>query len=104
MNFRKCPGFHLRWEVLRADGERELYTTRSETGGNYEVYMDRGLEIMGYCLEYDPDVCVDYVRITPTDMRYDKAQLTGILDLPQCFGGPIFSDTTTLNIQGHYNL
>ena len=37
--------------------------------------------------------------ITPTDLRYNGAQITGVFNLPECFSSNV-TDTITLNIQG----
>ena len=96
-----CPELELHWEILRADGETELYTVVNDTyryhGWRYEQFTDRGIEIEGYCY----GGCDAYLWINPTDLRYDRAQITAVLDLPGCFNSSNSSDTMTLNIQGY---
>ena len=88
--------------MLRADGETELYTLVNETYHyrRYESYPDRGLRIEGYCSSY----CDTDLRISPTDLRYDGAQITAILDLPGCSDSPYSSDAMTLHIQGQVGI
>ena len=89
-----CPGLELRWEILRADGETKLYTSVNETyrRGRYGWYPDGGLHIEGYCRSY----CNADMWISPTDLRYDGAQITTILDLPGCSDSPYSSDAVLL--------
>ena len=59
-------------------------------------YLDRGLSINGRCSSY----CGMYIDISPTDLRYNNATLTGVLNVPQCS----ISNATNpmlLNIQGN---
>ena len=97
-----CPEVELRWEILRADGETELYSVVNETYryGRYERYPDRGLRISGYCDHY----CDADLWISPTDLRYDGAQITAILSLPGCSDSPYSSDAMTLHIQGQVGI
>ena len=101
-----CSELELRWEILRADGETEQYTVVNETYrnesyyGRYEEYPESGLEIDRYC--NFPLYCDIYATINPTDLRYDGAQITGVLNLPECFNSSNSSDTMTLNIQGQF--
>ena len=102
INVYACPGLELHWEILRADGETELYSVVNETYhyGRDEEYPESGLEIDGFC--HFIFLCRVRARISPTDMRYDGAQLTAILNLPGCFNTSNSSDTMTLNIQGQF--
>ena len=95
----ECPGLELYWEILRADGETELYTVVNETHyiETYEEYTERGVETYGDCY----GACIADLRISPTDLKYDGAQVTVVLDLPGCFNSSNSSDTMMLNIQGH---
>ena len=99
-----CFELELRWEILRADGETEQYSVVDgiyRYRGNYdEEYPESGLEIDGYC--NFPLYCDIYATISPTDLRYDGAQITGVLSLPECFNSSNSSDTMTLNIQGQF--
>ena len=57
---------------------------------------DRGLSFEGFC-----DLsCPLNMKISPTDMRYNGAQITGVLNLPECFNSSNVTDPMTLNIQG----
>ena len=93
-----CPGLNLYWNILRADGETELYTVVNEAYhyGREEEYNDAGIEIYGQCFSF----CESYLWIRPTDQRYDGAQVTAILNIPECSDSPYSSDTITLHIQG----
>ena len=99
-----CPDIEVRWEIQRADGEKEVYTIYiyivNETYhyGRYVELPDRGVDIGGFCHGY----CEADITISPTDMRYNGAMITGVVDLPQCFNSPHVTESFTLNIQGIY--
>ena len=91
-----CYDCHLEahWEIQRADGETEIYTVLNETNhDHHEELPGRGLYIAGYC-DYT------YLVVSPTDLHYDGAQITAILDLPQCYNSFNVTESITLNIQG----
>ena len=96
-----CHDLEVRWEILRRDGLTELYTIINETynhGRDLEL-QDSGLFIYGphiFWLESE-------LTITPTDLRYDGAQLRAVLDIPSCFNISS-SGNMTLNIQGCYQI
>ena len=94
-----CPDIEVQWEIERADGEKEVYTVVNETYhyGRYIELPDRGVEILERCYSY----CEVYLVISPTDMRYNGAVITGIVDHPQCFNSSNVTDPFTLNIQGN---
>ena len=98
-NALNCPGLELHWKILRADGETETYTVVNETyyNGINEEYTDRGVETYGDC----SGACIADLSISPTDLRYDRAQVTAVLDMPGCFNSSNSTDTMMLNIQGH---
>ena len=84
---------------MRADGETEVYTVANQDEyhyGTHETLEDRGLNFAGYC-DFD---CVQWLIITPTDMRYDGAQITGVVNLPGCYTVANTTHTTVLSIQG----
>ena len=64
--------------------------------GRIEELPDRGLGFDVYC----HFSCMLEMKISPTDLRYDGAQITGIVDLPECYNSSNVTDTVTLNIQG----
>ncbi|CAI8016253.1 hypothetical protein GBAR_LOCUS9981, partial [Geodia barretti] len=64
--------------------------------GTHETLEDRGLNFAGYC-DFD---CVQWLIITPTDMRYNGAQITGVVNLPGCYTATNTTHTTVLSIQG----
>ena len=93
-----CRELKLHW---RTDGETELYAVVNEAHhGRYESYPDRGLRINGYCNYY----CDVDLWISPTNLRYDGAQITAILNLPGCSDSPYSSDAMTLHIQGQVGI
>ena len=99
-----CREREAYWEILRADGEIEAYTVLNDDDYHYgrdEEFPDRGLSFdSSSCLYH----CRLYMTISPTDMRYNGAQITGAFNLSECFNSTNTTDTTTLNIQGMYCL
>ena len=93
-----CPDVEAHWKIQRADGETEMYTVWNETYhyGRHDDFPDRGLTFDGRCRRR----CSLYIAISPTDMRYNGAQITGVLNLPECFNSSNITDPMTLNIQG----
>ena len=96
-----CPDIEVHWEIQRADGEREMYTIVNGTysRGGFVGFPDRGITIEGFCLT---GYCEADITISPTDMRYNGAMITGVVDIPQCFNSPNVTESFTLNIQGIY--
>ena len=94
-----CNDYYVYWEILRDDGETEVYTVANQDEyhyGRYETLEDRGLSFAGYCdFDYSPRL-----TITPTDMRYNGAQITGVVNLPGCYTTTNTTNTTVLSIQG----
>ena len=95
INNRRCRDTEAHWEIERADGELEVYTALNYTY-RYEELPDGGLFIDGFCDGF----CDIFLIISPTDLRYNGAQITGVFNLPECFNSPNVTDTITLNIQG----
>ncbi|CAI8046248.1 hypothetical protein GBAR_LOCUS25556, partial [Geodia barretti] len=62
--------------------------------GRHESITERGLSFGGYI------ECDLRLTITPTDLRYNGAKITGIVRLPECFNTSNTTNTTTLRIQG----
>ena len=95
-----CRDIELHWEIQRADGEKEVYTVLNETYhyGRSEEFPDRGVDIEGHCHPFI--FCVAVITISPTDMRYNGAMITGIVDHLDCFNSSNVTDSFTLNIQG----
>lgn len=98
----RCVEAEVLWQIERADGEAEVYIIRNHTyNGIFDTFPDRGISLtIGCCLFYCL-YCANQLTITPTDMRYDGAQITGVVNLPECFSAPNTTITTTLRIQGH---
>ncbi|CAI8026699.1 hypothetical protein GBAR_LOCUS15312 [Geodia barretti] len=87
------------WEIVKPNGEYEVYTVANYSDyrhGRRESITERGLSFGGFC-DYD---CYVGLTITPTDLRYNGAQITGIVRLPECFNTSNTTNTTTLGIQG----
>ena len=66
--------------------------------GKLESITERGLTFGGFC--YRRIVCNFQLTITPTDLRYNGAKITGIVRVPECFTTSNTTNTTTLRIQG----
>ena len=101
INIYDCHEVEAHWKIQRSDGETEMYTVLNETyhhGRDYDL-PDRGLSFYGYCHPFIG--CYLYVTISPTDMRYNGAQITGVFNLPECFNSSNITDPMTLNIQGN---
>jgi hypothetical protein len=92
-----CKEFEAHWEILRADGETEIYTIVNDVypHGRYKNLPERELSVESFCY----GVCDLYITLSPTDMRYSGAQVTGVFRLPECFNSPNRTITTTLRIQ-----
>ena len=96
----ECPQTEAYWEILRADGDVEVYTVVNDTytrGRSYENL--HGLRFHGHC----GMVCDLLLNVIPTDLRYNGAKITGVIHIPECFSIPNVTDTATLNIQGIEN-
>ena len=93
-----CPEREAYWEIVRADMVIEVYIVLNDSYcyGLSEHLDDSGLSFFGHCFSY----CDLYLSISPTDLRYNGALITGVLNLPECFSSPNITDTITLNIQG----
>ena len=94
-----CDNFEVFWKIVRADGETEVYTVANNDEYHYgrrETLYDRGLTFSGYC----DFPCHPRLTVTPTDLRYNGAQITGVVDLPECFNTSNTTNTTILRIQG----
>ena len=65
---------------MRADAETEKYTVAIQSYyRTHENHQDRGLSFEGFCDIY----CFQLLTITPTDMRYNGAQITGVVNIPE---------------------
>ena len=97
IDIHDCPELEIQWEIQRANGETEVYTVVNDTY-RYEDITDRGLYFHGFC---QPIIyCHLQITIRPTDLTYNGAQITGIVNLPECFSTSNTTDPMTLNIQG----
>ena len=92
-----CDDFKIFWEIVKADSQAEEYIVANEDHyGRHETLRDRGLSFDGFC-RFE---CYQLLTVTPTDMRYNGAQITGVVNLPECFNTSNTTNTTTLWIQG----
>ena len=80
-----------------------MYTVFSELHPNGIVteLPDRGLSFSGFCFLYGSNGCFLQMTISPTDLRYNGSQITGVLNLPECFNSSNRTDPMTLNIYVH---
>ena len=90
----------MKWEIVRADGEIEVYNATPQGDYYYsyysEDYPENGLSFYTRCrYEY----CDMILELRPTDMRYNGSQFTCTLNLPEC-GTTNITDPITVNIQG----
>ena len=102
VNCNDTQDLDVSWEIQRADGEIETYTGPELNGvdtSESQNYLDRGVRIYGFC-NFQYKTCDFYLRIHPTDMRYNGAQIIGTLHLPVCYTGSNITESLTLNIQG----
>ena len=94
-----CREVDVQWEIVRADGEVEIY--RAQPQGDYyysdfnEEFEEEGLVFETYCDIY----CRMQMYLSPTDLRYNGAQVTCNFSLPECNISNI-TNPTTVNIQG----
>ena len=98
-----CHDLEVRWEILRKDGLTELYTIINETYNHGRDLELQGSGLFIYGSQFYHFLLESRLTITPTDLRYDGAQLRGVLDIPSCFNISS-SGNMTLNIQGYYQI
>ena len=99
IDFYDCQEAEILWEIVKPNGEYEVHTAANYSHyrhGRHETITERGLSFGGFC-DFD---CYVGLTITPTDLRYNGAQITGIVRLPECFNTSNITNTTTLGIQG----
>lgn len=89
------------WDIVRPNCENEEYTVVNDTYhyGRRDTLADRGLSFGGFCHRIID--CYLRLTVTPTDMRYNGVQITGVVSLPECFNNSNTTNTTTLRIQGN---
>ena len=99
--FYDCQETEILWEIVKPNGEYEVYTVANYShyrSGRRESITERGLSFGGFC--HPLFVCDLRLTLTPTDLRYNGAQITGMVRLPECFNISNTTNTTTLRIQG----
>ena len=99
-----CEEAEMFWKIERADGETEVYIIRNHTyNGEYSTFPDQGISLtkeFSFCYYCWFECSYHQFTITLTDMRYDRARITGVVNLSECFSAPNTTITTTLRIQG----
>ena len=96
-----CEEKEVQWEIIRADGEVEIYSLHTERDYHHseenQEYPLIGLHFYFWCFFTD---CQMLMELSPVDMRYNGAQVMCSFSLPECYN--ISNDTapTTIHIQG----
>ena len=94
-----CREVDVQWEIVRADGEVEIYSAQPQGDYDdlyfYEEFEEEGLVFSTYCDFY----CRMQMHLSPTDLRYNGAQVTCNFSLLECNISNI-TNPTTVNIQG----
>ena len=101
IDFYDCQEDEILWEIVQPNGEYEVYTVANYSHyrhGRHESLPEGGLSFGGFC-HFD---CFVRLTITPTDLRYNGAKITGIVRLPECFNTSNTTNTTILRIQGEF--
>ena len=95
-----CQEVYVEWNIVRADGEIEVYHATPQGDYYYshysEDYPENGLSLNTHC---SYDYCDMSLWLSPTDMRYNGAQFTCTFSLPEC-GTNSITDPITVYIQG----
>ena len=101
-----CQELYVKWEILRADGDIEMYNTtlQRDYNGTWDVisdyfYEENRIILLTYFCYYFLGICEITLSFSLTDLRYNGAQFTCILSLPECNTTNI-TDPITVNIQG----
>ena len=92
---------NILWEIVKPNGDYEVYTVANYShyrSRRRESITERGLSFGGFC--HPLLVCDLRLTITPTDLRYNGPQITGMVRFPECFNTSNTTNTTTLRIQG----
>ena len=100
---RRCPGFELGWEILRADGNTEFYTVLNSwfSPGRYVENVENGLvfNTERRVRSFFFTTLNSTVGITPTNLRYNGARMRAMLKVPTCFKHSNSMEYMILNIQ-----
>ena len=97
IDFYECQEAEILWEIVKPNGEYEVFTVANYShyrDGRRETITERGLSFGGFC-DFD---CYVGLTITPTDLGYNGAQITGIVRHPGCFTTSKTTNTTILRI------
>ena len=80
-----CSEVEAYWEILRSDGDIVVYTVLNDdySYGRNEYLPDKGLQFDNSC--YCSFECYFNLEIRPIDLRYNGVQITGVINMPQCF-------------------
>ena len=101
IDFYDCQEAESLWEIIKPNGENEVYTVSNYSQyhqGRHQTITEGGLSFGGFCPLWF--ILCNHLTITPTDLRYNGAQITGMVHLPECFNISNTTNTTTLRIQG----
>ena len=96
----RCQEIYVEWEIVRADGEIEMYNATPVRNYYSWVYPENGLSFYTYCIYYYYE-CYMELWLSPTDMRYNGAQFTCTFSLPECNTTNI-TDPVSVKIQGEF--
>ena len=84
-----------------------MYTVLNETHpiGRHDDLPDRGISFNGFCFPFGNSSCclVMHMTVNPIDLRYNGAQITGVLNLPECYNSSNRTDPMTLSKGINYN-
>ena len=100
-------------EILRYDGELEMYSLTNNTSINHTGYgfvfdsagkiSDSGFSYAVIC-DNSQEYCYFNVELRPMDLRYDSSEISLLVYLPECYTTPNISGVTTLHIQGEVSI
>ena len=98
-----CQEAEIFWDIVKRNRENEIYIVANHDEyrhERHETMTDRGLSFGGSCHYTIFGLCDIQLTVTPTDLRYNDAQITGMVHLPECYNTSNTTNTTTLRIQG----
>ena len=97
-----CQEKYVEWEIVRADGVIEVYNATPQGDYYYMIYQEeypeKGLRVQSIC---DYNHCYLQLRLRPTDLRYNGAQISCTFSLPECNSINI-TQPKEIKIQGKY--
>ena len=102
LDINDCQEAEIFWDIVKRNGENEIYIVANHDeypSGRHETMTDKGLSFEGSCY-YHFGLCDFQLTVTPTDLRYNEAQITDVVHFPECYNTSNTTNTTTLRIQG----